>query len=96
MKPLQTLVALLPLGGFFGNRSPSSSIRAAMISCPEAQLLSGADFLYGPDLYVEECTPAMVVHTVERLAGFVGNDLISRRRIPCLAEENAQRFVGLT
>ncbi len=42
-----------------------------MISCPETQLLSETDFPYmAPEpLRGGECTPAMVVHTVERLGG---------------------------
>lgn len=97
MKPFADLGCFVAFGGA-ATFKRSDDIRAAMISCPETQLLSETDFPYmAPEpLRGGECTPAMVVHTVERLAELRWQRLdIPKEKTYTILWENAQRFVGL-
>ena len=97
MKPFADLGCFVAFGGA-ATFKRSDDIRAAMISCPESQLLSETDFPYmAPEpLRGGECTPAMVVYTVERLAELRWQQLdMSEVRTYAILWKNAHRFVGL-
>ena len=98
MQPFVELGCYIAFGGALTFKR-SDDIRSAMLSCPDEQLLSETDFPYmAPEpLRGGECTPDMVVHTVERLAELRWQEQgIPKQKTYAILWKNTQRFLGRT